>query len=271
MSIPSGSIIGFFDERDDEVSMLVGGFYIPKLSMRVFDNTVGAVKKKYGVPLDEVVKWNLRDDACSVAHDAIGSRVEDFRADIFNLLNKFEIRILMSFVWKGSRHYRLESWKWAFVNILQRLCIILDRKKVELKSLHVYPFLDVVFDMLPSNRGIDEYFGVYSRAYYYGYRNFGLPPLKDREACPCLLVTSARFSPALQVTDMVLGAVGEFFSWVFDKDRSKRESVISRHFGLLYPLFHRGADGSVLGCGLIVRNETKRYIIPPLLELNLEP
>jgi hypothetical protein len=30
MSVPTGSIVGFFDERDDRDSMLVGGYYITR-------------------------------------------------------------------------------------------------------------------------------------------------------------------------------------------------------------------------------------------------
>jgi hypothetical protein len=270
MIIPPGSIVSFFDERDDDKSMLIGGFYVPRNKLADVDRVVGKIKESWGVPQHAPVKWNLKDSGYEEARKAIGDETDKFRSQLFAELRKLDIRLLMSFVWKGEKSYNVEAWKWSFENILQRLCIILDRKKAELGDKHDYPFLDVVFDWLPRAKKIDEYFEVYSVAYHKGYqfvRN-KLPALRTCKACPCLLVTSTRHSPALQVTDMLLGAVGDFFTWVFKR---RREESVKCHFVKLYNLFHCDDDGSVVGKGLIVSKNTQERIKKKLRELELRP
>ncbi len=250
--------------------MLVGGFYVSRRELRQVDEAVAKAKQEFNLPLHAPVKWNLKDPACAEAKKVLGNRVDDFRSDLFGRVQGLDVRLLMSLVWKGDPSYRLEAWKWWFENILQRLCIILDRKKRELSGEHEYPFLDVVFDWLPGHTNIDGYFNVYSTAYHQGYQFIRnrLPALKACEACPSLLVTSARHSPALQVTDMVLGAVGDFFAWVF---KQQREGSVRRHFVSLYDLFHRSDNGTVVGTGLVVKANTRKRIRNALNKLGLKP
>jgi hypothetical protein len=270
MTVPAGSIVGFFDERDDRDSMLVGGYYLTRKGLRELDLVMKDIKSAYGLSEEVPVKWNLKDPVCAEAREAIGTKVDDFRGDLFGRLKALDLRVLMSLVWKGDPSYRTESWKWSFENILQRLCIILDRKKSELNKNHEYPFLDVSFDWLPNQKRVDEYFEVYSKAFHFGYQFIRnkLPALKDCEACPCLLVTSAKHSPALQVADMLCGAVGDFFTWVFKKSR---ETSVKRHFVSMYDMFHRNDDGTVIGMGLIVKSTTKSRIQNALRNLGLKP
>lgn len=271
MPIPTGALACFLDERDDEASMLVGGFYLPRSNLRDLDRTVSQVKERYGIPKHAPVKWNLRDQACVDTRTALAGKVDDFRTDFFRELRDLDIRLLMSLVWKGDPSYRVEAWKWSFENILQRLCIILDhKKKSELRRQHDYPFLDVVFDWLPTRSKVDDYFRVYSEAYNHGYQFIRnrLPALRACDACPCLLVSSVKHSPALQAADLLLGAVGDFFTWVF---KGHRETSVRRHFVSLYDLFHRSDSGSVLGMGLIVKSSTRRRIQRKLRELGLDP
>ena len=270
MTLPSGALVSFSDERDDKESMLVGGIYLPRARLMALDEAVSDVKEAYDIPDNVPVKWNLRDPVCARAKQAIGNRVDEFRKALFKRLRSLDVNLLMSLVWKGDPSYRVESWKWSFENILQRLCIILDRKKSEVKSKHDYPFLDVVFDWLPGSTAIDEYFEVYSQAYHDGYQFIRnkLPALKSSDACPCLLVSSVKYSPALQATDMVLGAVGDFFTWVF---KHEREQSVRNHFVSLYDMFHRADAGTVIGMGLVVKKSTRAKVCKALEKLGLEP
>jgi len=64
MTVPTGSIVGFFDERDDRDSMLIGGFYIARKGLRDLDLAVKGIKQAYGLSEQDPVKWNLRDPVC---------------------------------------------------------------------------------------------------------------------------------------------------------------------------------------------------------------
>ena len=159
------------------------------------------------------VKWNLKDQACEEARSIIGDKNDAFRKAIFKKLSELDVGLIASHVWKGDPSNTGESWKWAFENVLQKLCIEPNRSSLD--EPNQYPMLDVVFDWLPCHRtGIDEYFGVYDSAYYNGYHfaENELPSLESSGSCPCLLVTSCRFSPALQIADMIIGATGELLN-----------------------------------------------------------
>ena len=268
-SIPAGSVACFLDEQDRPRSLLVAGYYIPKARLVDLDSAVGEVKKRFGLAWDAPVKWNLRDSGYEEAYQLLRGRVDEFRESMLSLTHQLDIRILGSLVWTGDPKKTAEPWEWAFANILQRLCIIMDRKsRTERNWQSDYPRLDVVFDCLPRRDRQDEYFQVYRRAYVRGYR-FGpdrLPPLHTKGACPCLLVTSTRHSPALQLADMVVGAVGAFLDWCWE---GRCEQLARRHFSKLYPAIHANDAGQVLGYGLIVRKSSRKQVQEYLDRLGL--
>ena len=262
------SIVCFLDEHDDDKSMLVGGFYIPRSNLKDLDSLVFNIKEEFGLEHQHTVKWNLRDHACAEARKIIGDKNDRFRKALFQKLSELEVGLIVSQVWKGDPSNTSESWKWAFENVLQRLCIEINSSPSD--EPNEYPMLDVVFDWLPSQRTrIDEYFGVYDSAYYNGYHfaENELPSLESSGACPCLLITSCRFSPALQVADMIVGATGEFFKFVYEIER---EQNVKNYFSLLYPLFRRDNSGEVLGRGLITKRTSRDKIKNSLKELGLE-
>ena len=79
MAAPTGSIVGFFDERDDRESMLVGGFYIARRGLRDLDLVMKEIKQAYGLSEQDPVKWNLKDPSCAAAREAISAKVDVFR------------------------------------------------------------------------------------------------------------------------------------------------------------------------------------------------
>jgi hypothetical protein len=272
--IPQGALACFLDERDFSQiqAMLVGGYYLPKQLLQSLDSGIASIKQEYGLEPGDVVKWNFRDGSCKRARQVIGDRVDSFRDAVFSLCHDLDIRLLMSMVWKGDASYTPESWQWGFENILQRLCIVVDRKRRrgELAQGGEYPFLDVVFDWLPNQGKVDEYFRVFSGAYHNGYEFLTnkLPALRDCNACPCLLVTSVRHSPALQVADFLVGATGDFLTWAY---QDEREQSVKRFFVPIYDLFHRDEKGTVLGKGLVVSKSTKPKLAGKIRELGLVP
>lgn len=127
----------------------------------------------------------------------------------------------------------------------------------------------MVFDWPPRQKKLDEYWDVYQQAYYNGYKfeKNELPPLKNFGACPCLLSTRTKYSPALQLTDLFVGATADFFSWCYEE---KHYPSVKQHFSYFYSGFRTDPrNGEVIGYGLIVKKESQRKIKEKLYELGL--
>ena len=270
MQIPKGSLVCFLDERDSPDSMIVGGYYIPKKDLEAIDDHMIKVKHKFNLTESDPIKWNLKDNACLNARKLIrDKKVDDLRLRVFSIIEKIPVIIIMSQVWKGKPENLEDAWKWAFIDILQRLSIDIERKQAELKSLDYYPFLDIVFDWFPGGDKLDNYFNVYQQAYFNGYSFEGneLKPFHDFKACPCLLITSARYSHALQLADFFLGATTDFFTWCY---KGYRKQSVEKFFSYFYKTFRTGDKNEVLGCGLITKKESREKILYKLMELGLE-
>ncbi|MBN2154876.1 MAG: hypothetical protein JW776_02390 [Candidatus Lokiarchaeota archaeon] len=270
MTILEGSLVCFLDERDFEDSMIVGGYYIQKKNLQKLDNYILEIKQKFNLADSDPIKWNLKDKACINARKLIqANKVDDLRRHVFSIIVKIPLRIIMSHVWKGKPENLEEAWKWAFIDILQRLSIDLERKSKELNSQDFYPFLDVVFDWFPGRGKLEDYFGVYQTAYLNGYKfsENELLPLKRFKACPCLLVTSARYSQALQLTDFFIGVTSDFFKWCYNDIRKQN---VDHYFSQMFKAFLKCDDGKVLGCGLITKKDSRCKIRRKLKELKLE-
>lgn len=270
MTIPKGSLVCFLDEHDSPESMIVGGYYVPKRFLPEIDDHMISVKKNFNLTESDPIKWNLRDNACQNAGKLIKEKkVDDLRLQVFSIINKVPIKIIMSQVWKGKPENLEEAWKWAFIDVLQRLSIDLDRKKAELNTLDYYPFLDVVFDWFPGKDKLDNYFNVYQQAYFNGYtfEDNVLKPLCEFKACPCLLVTSVRYSHALQLADFFLGATSYFFKWCY---KNQKKQNVQNFFSYFYNAFRRGENDKVLGYGLITNKESREKIFQKLKDLELE-
>ena len=287
MPVP-GRLVCFLDERDftkendGMEAMLVGGYILSKSKMAELDQYVAETKRRHHLAVTDEIKWGMRGPRLIEVKKKLDAKgIASLRSNMLRAGDKIPIQIIMSFVWKGDKGYTVEAWKWAFTNILQRLCIDLDRKrqKCELEYPKDYPFLDVVFDWLPgtkpgTEKKLEEYFGVYQEAYRRGY-NFQkniLNPLTEFKVNPALLVTSTRCSLALQLTDFFVGATADFFIWCFAEESSKRAERlprVKRYFSSFYNAFRKGDKGEVLGCGLIVKHTSKQTVTTRLGQLGL--
>jgi len=270
MTIPEGSLACFLDERDVSGGLVVGGFYIPKKFLLSLDNFMIKTKRDFGLKDEDTTKWNLRDKDCKNPRvQRLLNRTNNLRTRIFSIINEMPIRIIMSLAWKGKPGNRENAWKWAFMNIMQRISIILDRKKRSEKTEDMYPYLDVVFDLFPGGKPAEFYFEVYQDAFSKGYifEKNTLPPLKNFNACPCLLVTSTKYSQALQLVDYLVGATSEFIEWCYT---GKKEQNVRLFFSNFFSAFHKDDNNKVLGCGLIVNKYARRKIMDKLIYLGLE-
>jgi hypothetical protein len=270
MPDPEGSFICFFDEKFPQaINILVGGFLIPKARLFELDSAIVDVKRSVGLDETDPIKWYMGHPNCSESLRKMGpERVPELKRKMFEIVCNLPIKILMSFLWIGNPSNQVEAWKWAFNNILQRLSIILDRKRRELERLSNYPFMDVVFDNLPNRGKLKQYFDVYRDAYINGFQlpRGPLPPFREFKACPCLVTASCLHSLALQLTDFLVGATGDFFSWCY---RRRNEQSVRDHFCSIYPAFHKSGDNKVLGYGLIVKSTAKGFVRTRLQELDL--
>lgn len=265
-----GSFIGFFDEKYiQDTGTLVGGFLLSKSRLFDFDKAMVDAKNSLGLDETDPIKWNMYDKDCRPTLKKIGrEKIPSLQKQVFSVATKIPMRIMMSFVWIGSPDYTRESWKWSFDNILQRLSIILKNKRSELASLRNYPFMDVVFDMIPGRGPQAFYFDVYRDAYVRGYPDLPHPvlPLRQYKACPCLVTASCTHSLALQLTDFLVGATGKFFEYC--QGRGDVQTV-KDHFCSFFPHFHRNEKDEVIGCGLVVKKEYQPRIRARLKELGL--
>lgn len=265
-----GSLSCFFDEKTPlRESMIVGGFLIPKIALLALDHSVIQVKNSLGLEETDPIKWNMHHSKCSQSLRKLSrEQIPVLRERMVSLASNLPIQIIMSHVWMGTLGNQMDAWKWSFDNILQRLSIILDRKREELEDLQNYPFLDVVFDWLPGRGHLKFYFDVYRDAYVHGFRfqkNF-LPPLRDFKACPCLVASSCLHSLALQLTDFFIGATGDFFTWCY---KGSEEHSVRNYFCNFFHAFRRDDQGNVIGPGMIVKGQSKAKIRIKLHELNL--
>jgi hypothetical protein len=272
MPEPRGSFICFFDEKYlRNISIIMGGFLLSKAKLFELDHAIARAKNSLGLDETDPIKWNMDDSNCLDSLRKMGGRerIPDLRRRLLAIAHTLPIRLLMSFLWIGDDSNQVAAWKWAFDNILQRLCIILDRKSHELQHLNNYPFMDVVFDNIPGRNKVKPYFDVYRDAYVKGYQ--GLPrgtlyPLRTYKACPCLVTSSCLHSLALQLADFLVGATGDFFEWCYYR---KREQSVRDYFCNFYSAFHRGENNAVLGCGLIVKRPSQPFIRSKLRGLGL--
>ena len=277
MCIPKGSLNFFCDESDVNVHyrmMLVGGFYIPKDDMMALDKAIIKIKKEHHLSETDAIKWSwTRKIIHSKEKIDMYKGTEKLKADMLSLINVKElknIRLIMAICHKWTEERRDDAWKESFRWVLQRLCIILDRKKKELNEKPFYPFLDVICDWPPSESKRDEFFESYQNAYIRRdpmIRNSR--SLREFKACPCLVYSSAYFSLALQLTDFFVGATKDFFHWCYGNKPKKYRRSVDNYFCKIYKAFHKDPEIGVVGCGLITPKNIKSTLIKKLKELSL--
>jgi len=250
------SSICFLDEKDLSDAMLVGGFYLPRSKLEELDEKICEIKLKHNLKLSDEIKYNLLD--CEKAN-YLKKIKPDLWNDIFLLPEILNMTIIMSFVWKGSSDHQVDSWRWAFSNILQRISIDLEKGHGSLSKNKNYPYFELVFDWLPSNKRIMDYLGMYCEAYYNGYsfETNDIKPLRRFKSCPCMVCTSTRVSFALQLNDHLVGLTGDFVRWCMGK---KKKGVIEEHFGKIIKCFRKSERGEIVGYGLITPDNVKNKI-----------
>jgi len=266
----AGSFICFFDEKKvTEEGLVVGGLLISKNDLPELDSGIISVKQSMGLEETDPIKWNMSH--CQASQRKIGiDRVPELKTRMVSLATQLPIQVMMSHVWMGSASNLTRGWNWAFKDILQRLSIILDRKRDEINNLDHYPFMDVVFDWFPQG-SLSTFFSVYQNAYVNGFPNMPrnqrpLPPLRDFKVCPCLVASSSYYSLALQFVDFLIGATGDFLTWCFTNNED--QSAIE-NFSYVYGSLRKSNSGDPIGYGLIVRSKDKSKIRSRLREIGL--
>jgi len=251
-SLPSH--VYFADEQDTNESLLLGGYFVHREKLSVLDQAVEAVKKKAGLPPEAPVKASPPDKPSFAALRKLPRpQRAELRKGMLGILDMIEAICFFSMVWKYDPDVSPEAYQWAFDNVLQRLTITVERH-VKRTGAVWYPALDVVVDWFPNPGRCKDYFGKYHRAYHEGYsfRYLGknrLPPLKQFRACPCLLVTSCEFSPALQLADYCVSAMGELLRWAYTR-RERSTDLRTRVEPVVRHLLRVG--GKTIGFGLVL-------------------
>jgi hypothetical protein len=210
----------FADEQDTRDSMLFGGVLVHRQKLADLDDGIAKIKESVGLAERNPIKWSPSDsDAYAAQRNLSHENRRDLRERVLSLLEKIEATSFFSLVWKFDKGFTADAYKWAFQNVLQRLIITVERKAKATKVIW-YPGLDVVVDWFPQPSRRREFLSIYDDAYHDGYMfdKNRLPPLKELNACPCLLVTSCQFSPGLQLADFTVGSIGRLFRWAYKRD-----------------------------------------------------
>jgi len=262
------SFVFFADEQAPTHSLLFGGYLMHRQDLHILDDSVAAAKHAVGLPDDAPLKSSPPSD--NSAYQAQRSLDPDkrgvLRGHMLEVLSKLNAICFFSMIWKYRAKDTTQTYKWAFENVIQRLAITLDRE-FQQETLQPYPGLDVVIDWFPEPQRRDEYFSVYNTAYHHGFefaQNM-LPPLKKFGACPCLLVTSCRFSPALQLADYCVGTMGRLLRWAYQIKEDRDDiSAIRRYLEPVTKHLLR-VNGRVIGYGLVLPSNAAKMKVKVLL------
>jgi len=267
------SHVYFADEQDTTESLLFGGYFVHREKLAILDQAVEAAKKEVGLPPETAIKASPPNTPSFARLRKLPpAQRTRLREAMLAILDKVEAICFFSMVWKYDRSISPEAYQWAFDNVLQRLAITVERH-VGRKRKVCYPALDVVVDWFPNPDRCKEYFGKYHKAYYEGYdfsrigkRN--LLPLKQLHACPCLLVTSCEFSPALQLADYCVSAMGELLRWAYTRKKSP-DDIRSRVKPVVKRLLR--VDDKAIGFGLVLptRGQARAKVRAALSDLGL--
>ncbi len=257
------SFIYFADEQAERECYLFGGYVIGKQHLKALDEQVRSLKQKFGIPPDAPVKFSPPPD--NPRYDAerqvpVPERQGLFRT-ILEALEGLDAKVVACYLWKPKGHSDVETYTKGMKYALQRVKILLDRNRYKSGTTYVYPVFDAVVDWLPQSEGHsrDEYFEAYRRSYEnkepFIRNERALPSLRELEACPCLLVSSCTFSPALQAADICVGVVGDFLRWCASDHSDEQDKNRARRVKELFPvmgnLLLRTDSGDPVGAGLV--------------------
>jgi hypothetical protein len=267
------SFVFFADEQAPTNSLLFGGYLMHRQDLDILDDSVAAAKHAVGLPDDAPLKSSPPSDnsAYQAQRSLDPGKRGVLRGHMMEVLSKLNAICFFSMIWKYRAKDTTQTYKWAFENVIQRLAITLDRESQQ-ETLQPYPGLDVVIDWFPEPQRRDEYFSVYNTAYHHGFEfaQNTLPPLKKFGACPCLLVTSCRFSPALQLADYCVGTMGRLLRWAYQIKEDRDDIAAIRRY--LEPVTKHllRVNGKVIGYGLVLpSNAAKRKVQALLAEVSL--
>lgn len=245
------SYVYFADEQDSVESLLFGGVFVHREKLVILDRGMADVKRAFGLTERDPVKWSPRqEEAYKPQRDLQSEQRTELRSKVLGLLDCLDATCFFAMVWKADKGNTAQAYMEAFKWVLQRLSITIERKVKARRALW-YPALDVVVDWFPENDKSRDFFAIYDVAFHQGYTFPGknvLRPLSEFSACPCLLATRCQFSPALQLTDFAVGAMGRLLRWSYKRD-GEPENVASVVRPVVKHLL-RG-HGTVIGYGLV--------------------
>ena len=264
------SYVYFADEQDTRRSLLFGGLLIHREKLHLLDEGMAEAKSSVGLPANAPIKWSPPNSHEYAAQRALDPKQRPLlREKVLALLAGLECTCFFSMSWKFDPGYTSECYKSNFKYVLQRLSITMERS-VRRTGAVWYPALDVVVDWFPQPQRCKEYFAIYHEAYHSGYsfaRN-KLLPLKTHGACPCLLVTSCQFSPALQLTDFCVGSMGTLLRWAYEKhiQVGRVKEIVTPVVKHLLRINHK-----VIGYGLVLptTGAARRKVSDALAELGV--
>jgi hypothetical protein len=265
--------------RDADIPdmLIFGGVLVPLNSELDLINAIEGVKAKYGyarVP----IKWNFKDLKRTYARDGLSDLYsnllkssKEWRNDIFQVVNEFDISIIISCIQSHSvqrkviSNVKTELTKYSFANSLMRVALHAQEFKPER--------IQIVLDW-PDKGDSSPFDEEYASAYNFGQtsdrrNNYFSGPLKQLGFLDSAVYTNMTHSTLLQFADLVVGANRE----VIECAIGKKEDGFGLEMAKVIANKYRGYNqNEIYGKGIVVASGDKTFKdnIKNFIEENLQ-
>lgn len=222
-------LIGFVDDTEFSIArsqpdvFVFGGYFLLVNRLGSFLDCITRVKGRYGLEPDDPVKWNLKDTRLKEAYETRGKKnlwnqlievSEDIRAELANLLKKHDAIVMACALERLSEYTdQRDCYRWALENLLQRVGLMLKQE-----DNYSCPSVIIIMDW-PQKGQEKGLFDIYTAGYYHGQaidsgQEYFSGPLVCLKAFDSLVFSSTLHSAPLQVADIVVGIIRDFWSGV---------------------------------------------------------
>jgi len=205
--IDSGLKVFFLDdnyeEYDGKVAYCYGGYFYRGNLKELYD-VIATFKINNGLKEEMPIKWDFSGqlekfykEYCNVNDiewKKIKLRSKELRVGLVREISSIKILFSVFFDEKGHEYVR----NWMIENLFQRIGLNMEKESLNLMVCDYEHHKSKAKKVLE-----EEYFNAYHSAkqYYSG-------PLKRRGAFPSLTYSSTYFNPFLQVSDIIVGCMG---------------------------------------------------------------
>lgn len=205
--INSGLKIFFLDdnyeEYDGNVAYCYGGYFYEG-NLKELYNVIATFKVNNGLNEEMPIKWDFSDQlekfykehwyVNNIEWKKIKLRSKELRVGLIKEIPSIKILFSVFFAKKGDEYVR----NWMIKNLFQRIGLNMEKESLNLMVC------DYEHHKSKAKKALEEeYFNA-----YYSARGYFSGSLKSRGAFPSLTYSSTYFNSFLQVSDIIVGCMG---------------------------------------------------------------